>query len=364
MKRLIVGDIHGCFREFQDLLDKAGLSGDDEIIALGDVVDRGPDTPAVLEFFQTQPQARSLMGNHERKHIKSFQGTVQPALSQQISRRQIGEAAYAAAVSFLQTFPPFLQLPEALLVHGFFEPGVPLAQQEEKVLVGVLGGEMYLHRNYDRPWYDLYQGETPIIVGHLDYLRTREPLIIRDQVFGLDTDCCRGGRLTGLLLPDFQIVSVRSRKDYWAEFQEDHADLRVSRSEVERISWERAEEIRASAAQQAAVPLAVENRLASLEDLLATAHAALSSLLDHILRTNEQILTALRAQGPFDELPPQDQGRLYAAQIRGTPLQNFLHPARKGQLTPERLRQAFKRPMEVVRFAQKLGLLEQEADQE
>ncbi|TVS11508.1 MAG: hypothetical protein EA424_23705 [Planctomycetaceae bacterium] len=43
MQHLIIGDIHGCFDELQDLLQAAGLASDDQIIALGDIVDRGPD---------------------------------------------------------------------------------------------------------------------------------------------------------------------------------------------------------------------------------------------------------------------------------------------------------------------------------
>ena len=69
MKRLIIGDIHGCFTELQELLDKAGLSPQDEIIALGDIVDRGPDSTKVLDFFRTHPNARSLIGNHDRDEV-------------------------------------------------------------------------------------------------------------------------------------------------------------------------------------------------------------------------------------------------------------------------------------------------------
>ena len=51
MKTFIIGDIHGCFTELQELLDKAGIADDDRIIALGDIVDRGPDSVQVLDFF-------------------------------------------------------------------------------------------------------------------------------------------------------------------------------------------------------------------------------------------------------------------------------------------------------------------------
>ena len=66
MQTLVIGDIHGCYDELQSLLDKAGLTEDDSIISVGDCVDRGPHTPAVLRFFQENPKALLIMGNHER----------------------------------------------------------------------------------------------------------------------------------------------------------------------------------------------------------------------------------------------------------------------------------------------------------
>jgi serine/threonine protein phosphatase 1 len=216
-KILIVGDIHGCYTELQELLDRVGLSSDDKIIAVGDIVDRGPDSPRVLQFFRECPGAISLMGNHERKHVRSLRGEIEPALSQLITRWQFGEEIYPQAVAFMDTFPRFLELPEVILVHGFFEPGVPLVEQRENVLVGSLTGARYLSRRYGCQWYELYQNDKPIIVGHQDYSGKHEPFIYKDIVFGIDTECCRGGALTGLTLPDFKIFSVPSRKDYWAE---------------------------------------------------------------------------------------------------------------------------------------------------
>ena len=71
MQTLVIGDIHGCYEEFQSLLDKAGLTDEDSIVSVGDCVDRGPNTPAVLKFFQEEPDAKLIMGNHERKHVRA-----------------------------------------------------------------------------------------------------------------------------------------------------------------------------------------------------------------------------------------------------------------------------------------------------
>ena len=220
MNTLVVGDIHGCWAEFRELLDKAALGADDPIIAIGDIVDRGPDSPQVLAFFRENSQAVSVMGNHERKHIRSFNGELRPAVSQTITRAQIGEPDYPAAIEYMQTMPRFMDLPEALLVHGFYEPGIPVEAQRDVVLIGTLTGEIHLKKNYNLPWYELYDGPKPLIVGHHDYLSTGEPMVYQDRVFAIDTGCCKGGRLTGLLLPSFTIISVPSKRDYWAEVRE------------------------------------------------------------------------------------------------------------------------------------------------
>lgn len=220
MRHFIIGDIHGCYHELQALLGKAELANGDAIIAIGDIVDRGPDSPRVLDFFRTTPSARSLMGNHERKHLRASRAEVQPALSQLITRWQLGEQ-YADALTFMATFPTYLELPNATLVHAFFEPGVPLAQQRENVIVGTLSGEKYLNGTYAQPWYELYDGDKPLIVGHRNY-NGFEPFVYQDRVYGLDTRCYEGGALTGLLLPEFRLISVPSRKNYWASIQRNY----------------------------------------------------------------------------------------------------------------------------------------------
>jgi hypothetical protein len=224
MQTLVIGDIHGCFEEFQDLLDKAGLAEDDVIISLGDCVDRGPGTPAALRYFMEQPGTRMILGNHERKHLRGARQELQLARSQQISRLQFGDE-YDQALSFMSSLPLYLELPEALLVHAYFEPGVPVADQHPSVLCGTRGGEWYLKGQYERPWYELYDGEKPLLVGHENYTGDIQPLVHEDRVFGLDTACVTGKALTGLLLPSFRFVSVRSRADHWQQVRAAYPDL-------------------------------------------------------------------------------------------------------------------------------------------
>lgn len=226
MRQLIVGDIHGCYDEFQELLDKAAPSGDDEIIAIGDLVDRGPDSLKVLNFFRTTPNARSIMGNHERKHVRLFRGEADPAPTQLVTRYQIGASDYPAAVAYMDSLPRYLDLPDALLVHGFWEPGIPLAEQKDTVIAGTLTGEHHLRDNGLWPWYERYDGDKPVIVGHRDYSGgQKKPCVYKERVYGIDTRCVYGGSLTALWLPDFTLISVPSRGDYWPQVKRRYADL-------------------------------------------------------------------------------------------------------------------------------------------
>jgi serine/threonine protein phosphatase 1 len=215
VRTLVIGDIHGCFDELQELLHRASLADGDRIVAVGDIVDRGPGTPKVLDFFARRGAENVVLGNHERKHIRSYRGEIQPALSQIISREQIGEAGYPDAIAFMSAFPRYIELPAAIIIHGYLEPGVPLESQHDTVLAGTMSGARRSQR-YGDPWFKRYRGDKPLITGHENYGVDGRPLVYRDLVYGIDTECCRGGALTGVLLPEFEVLSVPARDDHWA----------------------------------------------------------------------------------------------------------------------------------------------------
>jgi len=227
MKTLVIGDIHGCYAELRALLDLARLAPGDQIIAIGDLFDRGPEPLDVLRFFQETPDALAIMGNHERKHVRSFDGEITPAASQLITRHLLGESVYPQAVAWMSDLPIYLDLPQVLLVHAFYEPGIPLHHQREQVLVGTLSGEKYLQDRGFWPWYLTYDNPKPIIVGHRDYTDHMQPFIYQQRVYGIDTRCVYGGSLTGLLLPEFRLISVPARADHWTLLQRRFAHLHL-----------------------------------------------------------------------------------------------------------------------------------------
>lgn len=243
MRTLVVGDIHGCFVEFQQLLEAAQICAHDRVVSVGDTVDRGRDGELVLKYFMENPNALAVMGNHERKHLQIARGKVRPALSQQLQLRDFSVGFWDDALSFMSTLPFYLELEDALVAHAFFEPGKSPSLQEENVLVGTMTGQKMLEKNYPKPWYELYDYGKPIVVGHLHYGTGGRPFIVPDRVYALDTGCCRGLRLTGLLLPEFRIVSVPAQMDHWEATRRRHyspeeqlaVDLELPWAQVEAI---------------------------------------------------------------------------------------------------------------------------------
>lgn len=205
---LIIGDIHGCHAELLDLLDRAGIGDDDLVVSVGDLVDRGPDPTAVVELFRRRPNSLALCGNHERKHIRGVL-----SYSQQVAKLQLG-ADYEDHVRWMATLPYHWERDDVRVVHWGLYPGVPLDEVPEDVRAGTTSGDARLRERYgDKPWYEFYTDDKPVVFGHA--VVGPEPLVLRDRIFGLDTGVCHGMRLTGLLLPQFKLVSVPARADHW-----------------------------------------------------------------------------------------------------------------------------------------------------
>jgi len=207
---LIIGDIHGCHAELLDLLAAAGLGDDDLVVSVGDLVDRGPEPGPVVDLFRARAGSVVLCGNHERKHVRGVL-----SYSQQVTKLQLGER-YDDHVRWMAGLPYHWEREDVRVVHWGLYPGVPLEQVPEDVRAGTASGDARLKERFgERPWYDFYEDDTPVVFGHA--VVGAEPLIVRDRIYGLDTGACHGMRLTGLLLPARRIVSVPARADHWAE---------------------------------------------------------------------------------------------------------------------------------------------------
>ncbi|WP_149260781.1 metallophosphoesterase family protein [Actinomadura sp. K4S16] len=208
-RTVIVGDVHGCFDELLELLEKVGLRPDDLLVSVGDLVDRGPAPGEVVRFFRERPNSVVVMGNHERKHVRGVF-----SYAQEITRLQLGDE-YAETVEWMRTLPYFFENEDVRVVHAALVPGVPLGDQKDEILCGTTSGERELAALFpDGHWHDRYTDSKPVVFGH--HVTGREPLVRDGRVFGLDTGACHGWNLTALCVPGFTVHSVAARADHWS----------------------------------------------------------------------------------------------------------------------------------------------------
>ena len=60
-----ISDIHGCFEQYQAMLQEISFSSRDTLYVLGDVIDRGPDGIRILQDMMLRSNVLPLLGNHE-----------------------------------------------------------------------------------------------------------------------------------------------------------------------------------------------------------------------------------------------------------------------------------------------------------
>lgn len=369
MKRLIIGDIHGCYRELLDLLDRAGLAQDDEIIAIGDIIDRGPDSAEVYDFFRRHPGARTIMGNHESKHLSIAVGELRANFSQLVTRSQIGVEQYAAFCDYLGSFPAYLELPDALLVHAFLEPGRPLEEQKPSLMIGRLSGKRYIETYYGSEWYRQISLEKPLIVGHRDYSESCQPFVYRDKFFGLDTGACRGGCLAGLILPDFQLITVPSRADYAPVMRQRYGDIliehtsdsavywhrfvrRHSDGSNQRYSWAEIEEIHSVAKKQVNAPNEIIAAVERLRYLSARGELAVCRLYDWLRKEVHPDLSTDQSADDTETLNQNPSvGNPHMSRV-----QEWAKRCRSGEWSQEEIRGLFPGPEGALRLVGELGL--------
>jgi predicted phosphodiesterase len=215
--RLIaVGDIHGCHKEFEDLLDKLDLRKDDRLVLLGDLISRGPDSGKVVALAREHATA-SLLGNHELRHL-NYRRTDDPTHLKKYDHATL-EQLRGKDWDYLESMQLTYEDKElgVVLVHGGFLPDRPWQKQPARIVtrIQVVGKDGEPHKRSELPdaphWSTLWEGPPFVVYGH-----TPRPDISRTKwTLGIDTSCVLGGSLTAYILPEKKIVQVRARETYY-----------------------------------------------------------------------------------------------------------------------------------------------------
>ena len=209
-RTIIIGDIHGCFDELRDLLKLIDLQTDDRIIAVGDLITKGPKNAQVLDLFINDQRFSSVVGNHDRTIRQHLRGEAVPLTKQQreaIQQLDDGRERYS---QYLRSLPYIIELPNHLIVHAGIRPGVPLDQQMASDLTEIRTMGADPTRRKGTAWHKIYRGPKIILFGHWPKKKPkRAPFAI-----GLDTGCVYGGHLTAYIIESDEFVSVPARDTY------------------------------------------------------------------------------------------------------------------------------------------------------
>ncbi len=235
----VIGDVHGCLPELEQLLGQLGYAiGRDaagrpvaahhpgrRAVFLGDLVDRGPDTPGVLRLVMGMAAAGDalcVLGNHEAKLLRALRGkNVQRTHGLAESMAQLAaepeaEEFRARVAAFIDGLISHYVLDDGRLVvahAGLIEryQGRASGRVREFCLYGQTTGETDEYGLPVRyPWAQEYHGRAMVLYGHTPVPETEW----LNNTMCLDTGCVFGGRLTALLYPERAVVSVPAARVY------------------------------------------------------------------------------------------------------------------------------------------------------
>jgi protein phosphatase len=235
----VIGDVHGCRAELEALLAELGyaIGRDHEgratgahhdgrrAIFVGDLVDRGPDTPGVLRLVMGMVAAGDAFcvpGNHENKLLRALRGRnvqVTHGLVESLAQLAAETDQFRAdAERFMDGLVSHYVLDGGRLVvshAGLTEryQGRASRRVREFCLYGQTTGETDEYGLPVRyPWAQEYRGEAMVLYGHTPI---PAPEWVNNTLC-LDTGCVFGGRLTALRYPERELVSVPAAKVYYA----------------------------------------------------------------------------------------------------------------------------------------------------
>jgi len=222
---IFIGDIHGCHDEVSDLLRRVRAKSDDVVVAVGDLVRKGPCAREVVDTWMRSGYW-AVLGNNDAKVLERARSPLRRVVAPATDRRVMRDAA---ALDWLAGRPLVLDFAEigVAAVHGGVLPNgerfsPDLAPRQAALEL------RYVRRNGDGTWKqvpkgreqsgdpfwsEVWRGDRTVAYGHTP---GREPRVDRAAI-GLDTGCVYGGKLTAVIFDGrgrWTIEQVRARRPY------------------------------------------------------------------------------------------------------------------------------------------------------
>ncbi|GAB6988777.1 metallophosphoesterase family protein [Paenibacillus pini] len=225
MKRtLVISDIHGCYDEFVDLLDDMKYQANvDQLIILGDLVDKGPKSKDVIELVITlfeEGNVIILRGNHDQRFIdvmsqeghseerKFYEHGGIQALNSYLEltsssteeeklrlAREIINKEYKHHLTFLESLTYYYEDQNHIYVHAGLNPLYENWKEQP------LRDFMYIK---DPFIYEKTKVDKKVIFGHTKTkdIHGTPDIWFADDKIGIDGGCSNGMQLNGLEISD------------------------------------------------------------------------------------------------------------------------------------------------------------------
>lgn len=214
-RTVVIGDVHGCAEELSELVDRVAPTRNDDLVFVGDLVARGPDTPRVLRMVR-QLGGRVVLGNHEARLLAHRRALRQGRLGPRLSPAHLSVLAELGDedVSMLEGMPLKIDLPAhgVRVVHAGVVPGLPWEEQDPNMVLHIrsISEDGEPSKRWGIPWPTHYSGPPHVLFGH----NAQRNVQIFPDATGLDTGCVYGGALTALVLDaDSPVPPPESRRD-------------------------------------------------------------------------------------------------------------------------------------------------------
>ena len=197
MGRYVIGDVHGCAKALRSLHMALKLGSNDEVVFLGDYVDRGPNSKDVIEQLINLSQCCrviALRGNHE----VMLQAVVTHGSDDSIWMRSGGKATVvsyggsitkipSAHLEFFHGLRRCHETEQEIFVHAMYDPQQSIAAQSD---------ELTYWTHLPHPLPVPHTSGKRVYVGHTP--QPRGEVLWRAHLVGVDTYCFGGGYLSAV----------------------------------------------------------------------------------------------------------------------------------------------------------------------
>ena len=207
MRRFVIGDIHGCAKALRTLIETIDPSADDELVFVGDYIDRGPDSRNVVDqvlSLSSVCKTVTLRGNHE----VMLQGVTLGGLDDAVWLANGGNttvSSYGGKLSkipddhlhFYQNLRPYYETEDSIFVHANYDPALEMSQQDEM---------MIYWKHLIHPLPAAHVSDKRVFVGHTP--QAGGHVLDAGHLVGIDTYCFGNGYLTAYEVSTSEMIQV------------------------------------------------------------------------------------------------------------------------------------------------------------